>query len=165
MQNTSSAASGEPTGHVSDSSVQRGAEQRILELAGQVLGFDLKHRPWVDAKTALPGGARVDVDGYCPDPIVYAEVFARQGTLKGGQVHKVAQDVLKLVTIRRCIAPTAQLYLVFADQAAAATVLGRGWLAEATRQWDVETLVVDLDPALRFELQQAQLRQRMVNPA
>lgn len=153
------------TVHVSDSAAQRRAEQRILELAGQVLRIELTHRPWSEARMTLPDGARVDVDGYCADPLVYAEVFARQGSLKSGQVHEVAQDVLKLITIRQYRDPTARLYLVFADDDAAAAVRGPGWLAEATRRWGVETLVVGLDPALRTELQQAQDRQRMVNPA
>ncbi len=152
------------TTHPSDSAVQRRAEQRILELAGQLLGVELTHRPRAEANMTVPDEARVDVDGYCPDPGIYAEVFARQGTLKGGQVHKVAQDVLKLVTIRRCLAPTARLCMVFADEAAAATLRGPGWLAEAARVWEVETVVVDLDPPLRLELQQAQQQQRMTNP-
>ena len=121
------------TTHPSDSAVQRRAEQRILELAGQLLGVELTHRPRAEANMTVPDEARVDVDGYCPDPGIYAEVFARQGTLKGGQVHKVAQDVLKLVTIRRCLAPTARLCMVFADEAAAATLRGPGWLAVLTR--------------------------------
>lgn len=121
------------TTHPSDSAVQRRAEQRILELAGQLLGVELTHRPCAEANMTVPDEARVDVDGYCPDPGIYAEVFARQGTLKGGQVHKVAQDVLKLVTIRRCLAPTARLCMVFADEAAAATLRGPARLGVLTR--------------------------------
>ncbi len=148
----------------SDSAVPRGAEQRILELAGQLLGVELRHLPRAaEASRTLPDGARVDIDGYCPDPLIYAEVVARQGTSKSGQVHKAAQDVLKPVTIRRCLAPNARLYMVFADQAAVNILHGRNWLAEAARVWKVETLVVDLDPPLKLELQQAQ-RQRMTNP-
>jgi hypothetical protein len=122
MQEASQAGADAGTGHVSDSAVQRRAEQRILELAGQRLGVELVHRPWAEAQMTLPSGARVDVDGYCPDPLIYAEVFARQGRLKSGQVHKVAQDVLKLVTIRRCLAPSALLYMVFADPAEDSTL-------------------------------------------
>ena len=144
------AIAGIPLGHVSDSAVQRTAEGRILELAGQMLGLELVHRPWAEARMTLPGGARVDVDGYCADPAVFAEVFARQGRLKPGQVHQVAQDILKLVTILRCLAPAAQLNMVFADSAAAAKLSGRSLPAEASREWSVQTLVVDLDPELRF---------------
>jgi len=123
-----------------------------------------KHRVWTEARTTLPNGARIDVDGYRPDPLTYAEVFARQGKLKGGQIQKVAQDVLKLVTVRKLLAPNAQLYVVFADKSAAAIPNGRGWLAEAARAWDVKPLVVRLDTKLRGELNKAQDRQRMINP-
>jgi len=151
-------------GHASDSAVQRRVEEHILRLASEKLHFELKHRVWTEARTTLPNGARIDVDGYCPDPLTYAEVFARQGKLKGGQIHKVAQDVLKLVTVRKLLAPNAQLYVVFADKSAAAILDGRGWLAEAARAWDVKPLVVRLDTELRGELNKAQDRQRMINP-
>jgi len=151
-------------GHASDSAVQRRVEEHILRLASEKLHFELKHRVWTEARTTLPNGARIDVDGYCPDPLTYAEVFARQGKLKGGQIHKVAQDILTLVTVRKLLAPNAQLYVVFADKSAAAILYGRGWLAEAARAWDVKPLVVRLDTKLRGELNKAQDRQRMINP-
>ena len=90
MQDADFARRGTSTGHASDSAVQRRVEEHILGLAGEKLGVELKHRAWVETRTTLPEGARIDVDGYCPDPLTYAEVFARQGKLKGGQVHKVA---------------------------------------------------------------------------
>jgi len=84
------------TGHASDSAVQRTAEIRILELAGEHLSVGLVHRVWSQAQTRLAAEPIFDCDGYCPDPLIYAEVFGRQGALKGGQIHKVAQDILKL---------------------------------------------------------------------
>lgn len=57
--------------------------------------------------------------------------YSQRSPLKPGQVHKVAQDVPKLVTIQRCLAPTARLCVVFADEAAAAILRGAGWLAAA----------------------------------
>lgn len=100
--------------------MQRRAERRILELPGQMLGVELVHRPWAEGRLTLSKGARVDVDGYSSDPLLYAEVLAGRATLKSGQVHRVTQDVLMLITIRRCLAPTARLCMVFADPAAAA---------------------------------------------
>jgi len=164
MQDTDFTGGDMGAGHASDSAVQRRVEEHILRLASEELHFELKHRVWTEARTTLPNGARIDVDGYCPDPLTYAEVFARQGKLKGGQIHKVAQDVLKLVTVRKLLAPNAQLYVVFADKSAAAILDGRGWLAEAARAWDVKPLVVRLDTKLRGELNKAQDRQRMINP-
>ncbi len=69
-----------------------------------------------------------------------------------------------MVTIRRLLAPEAQLYIVFADESAAAILRGRGWLAEAARAWDVKPLTVQLDAKHRDELNEAQERQRMINP-
>ena len=83
--------------------------------------------------------------------------------MKGSQPRKVAQDALKLITLRRAH-PNARLVLEFGDEAAARSVLGRGWLAEAIRTWDVEVLVVNLGDEVRQQLATAQLRQRMVNP-
>jgi len=163
MQDTDFTGRDIGTGHASDSAVQRRVEDHILRLASEELHFELRHRVWTEARTTLPDGARIDVDGYCPDPLTYAEVFARQGKLKAGQIHKVAQDILKLVTIRSLLAPNAQLYIIFADKSAAAILDGRGWLAEAARAWDVKPLVVQLDTERRHELNEAQERERMIN--
>ncbi len=97
------------TGHANDSAVQLTAEIRILELAGEHLSVRLVHRVWSQAQTRLPNGAKFDCDGYCPDPLIYAEVFGRQVALKCGQIHKVAQDILKMITVRRFVAPPAGL--------------------------------------------------------
>ncbi len=73
------------TGHASDSAAQRTSEIRILELAGEHLSVGLVHRVWSQAQTRLPNGAKFDCDGYCPDPLIYAEVFGQQGALKAGR--------------------------------------------------------------------------------
>ena len=89
-------------------------------------------------------------------------MFGRQGALKGGQIHKVAQDILKLITVRRFVAPTGRLVMVFADDEAAKIVRGGGWLAKAARAWDVEAIAVTPDPKFCAELVTAQGRQRVV---
>jgi len=54
-------------------------------LAGEHLSVGLVHRVWSQAQTRLPNGAKFDCDGYCPDPLIYAEVFGQQGALKAGR--------------------------------------------------------------------------------
>jgi len=54
-------------GHASDSAVQRRVEEHILRLASEELHFELKHRVWTEARTTLPNGARIDVDGSATD--------------------------------------------------------------------------------------------------
>jgi hypothetical protein len=145
-------------GHQSDSSEQREAEALIL--AGLMDEFGVL-RP---ATLKLPGGARVDVDGVAEDESVFVEAFAHQGRMKGSQPKKVAQDALKLITLRRA-RPQARLVLAFADEVATASVLGgKGWLAEALRTWEVDVRVVPLDEGVRGRIAAAQLRQQMINP-
>lgn len=93
-------------------------------------GLGPEYGPLGPMTLTLPGGARVDVDGVAPDHSVFVEAFAHQGRMKDSQPKKVAQDALKLITIRRDY-PDARVVLAFADELASRSVLGKGWLAEA----------------------------------
>jgi hypothetical protein len=143
--------------HPSDSALQVRAEGVILEQVGEQLGATLAHR-----KIKLPEGATVDVDGVSDDPPTLVEAYARQGVLRGGQLHKIAGDVLKLVTVRERVLPGARLVIAFASPEASGSI--RGWLAEAMQTWGVQVVVAELPDALRAELLDVQHRQRMVNP-
>jgi hypothetical protein len=128
--------------HRSDSAIQRAAESVILAKVSE--HFAAAITPKV---LTLPSGARVEVDGAAPDLPVFVEVFARQGTLKGGQQKKVCQDALKLITIGRTH-PNAQLVIAFADEDAAADASRGTWVAEALATWAVQVLIVDLIPSV-----------------
>ena len=148
-----------PRPHVSDSAIQRAAENVILERVSRLLGVTV-----MPTVLVLAGGARVEVDGASAHLSVLLEVFARQGALKGGQQKKVCQDALKLITLGRHH-PRARLLLVFADGQAAAYATTGTWVAEALATWEVEVLVVDVGEELRAQIRQAQHRQMMVNPS
>lgn len=127
-------------------------------------GLADEYGPLQPAKLKLPGGARVHVDGVAPDLSVFVEAFAHQGRMKGSQPKKVAQDALKLITLRLAY-PKARVVLAFADEVAAASVIdGKGWLAEALQTWNVDVRVVHIDQSVRARIVAAQLRQQMVNP-
>src|SRR4051794_20387603 len=91
-----------------------------------------------------------------------AEIFARQGELKGGQQKKVAIDTLKLITIRH-ERPETKLVIAFADAEASAFATSGRWVAQALRTWNVNVELVEIPTALRDEIRAAQRRQRMVN--
>jgi len=150
---SSSAASS----HVSDSAVQREAEHLIRERLAERLGVSLAPRI-ID----LGAGAPVQVDAASPDCTVLAEIFARQGPLKGGQQKKVAIDTLKLITIRHKY-PQTRVLLAFADSEAAGYATGGGWLAQALKTWDVGVEIVDIPDDLRQKIRAAQASQVMVN--
>jgi hypothetical protein len=143
----------------SDSRAQLDAEPLILRSVSEALGgVKLAAR-----RLRLGEGAYVVVDGVAPDESILVEVFAHLGRLKGGQVHKVAQDALKLITLARS-RPASKLILAFGDREAADCVRGGSWLAEALRAWGVEVHVAGLDEDVRAGLRLAQERQLMVNP-
>jgi hypothetical protein len=147
------------SGQQSDSAVQREAEARILQQVSNHFGKELAPRTF-----EFESGATVKVDGADPDESVLVEIFARHGTLKGGQQKKVSQDALKLITLSRS-RPSARLVLAFADEQAAAYATRGTWVSQALAIWGVEVLVVELDHAVRDNIREAQLRQVMVNPA
>jgi hypothetical protein len=143
--------------HLSDSATQRAAEPLILAGVSAKLAV-----PLAPKSLKLPGGSRVDVDGVNEEEDVFVEIFAHQGRLRGGQVHKVARDALKLVTLARA-REGARLVIAFGDADAASCVTGASWLSEALNTWCVEVIVADLDESVREGLREAQVRQVMVN--
>lgn len=145
--------------HASDSAEQREAEATILAAVAASVG-----QPLAPGTLALPGGSQVEVDGVAEDGSILVEVFARQGSMKGGQRRKVAQDALKLVTVAKDRPVRPRLILAFGDEKAAARCLWASWLSEALRIWGIDVLVVDLETDVRGLLRAAQLRQTMINP-
>lgn len=145
------------SGHVSDSAVQRRAEDVIRGVLAARLGVELTPRT-----INLSGGAPVQVDAASADGSLLIEIFARQGMLKSGQQKKVAIDTLKLITVRR-ENPGTHLLLAFADRGAAAYATGDGWLSHALRTWEVGIAIIDIPHDLRDEILAAQASQKMVN--
>ena len=144
--------------HLSDSVVQREAEAMIVERLGERLGLGLIAGGRID----VGGGAHVQVDARTEAGDVIVEAYARHGVLKGAQLKKVAQDVLKFALLRRLEGSVdARMILAFASSEAMNSI--RGWVAEAARAFDVELIKVDLPPELRQRILAAQQRQVMVN--
>jgi len=143
-------AEGSP--HPSNSADQLAAEAAILAALELALGVTFEQ----GTRIAL-GDSHVCPDGVTADRSVFVEVFARIGTLRGGQRHKVSTDALKLLAIRD-VFPGARLILAFADVQAAASI--SGWKADALRSNDIEIYTVDLTAAERATLKAAQDRQR-----
>lgn len=143
--------------HESDSTEQQAAEEMVRAQVGAFLGKQLR-----STRLTL-GGAAVQVDGAADDESVFVEIFARQGALKGGQRHKVANDALKLITIGRS-RPGAKLVMAFADGEAAAYATKGTWIAEALSTWGIDVVVVELGEDVRNGIR-AEVRQQMVNPS
>lgn len=146
------------TKHRSDSSVQRDAESAIIDALSTKLGLSLVQ----GGQVTLAGGVKIQLDARSADGRVVVEAYARQGSLKGGQLKKVAQDVLKLAIIRRQPGQEdTRAIVVFASPEALASV--SKWVRQAAADFGVELVVVDIDGELRTQILEAQSRQKMVN--
>ncbi|GAB3032798.1 hypothetical protein GCM10011376_26020 [Nocardioides flavus (ex Wang et al. 2016)] len=144
--------------HQSDSAVQRDAERAIIDALAAQLGVVLVG----GGALSLSGGVRIQLDARSEDGKFAVEAYARQGTLKGGQLKKIAQDVLKLALLRR--EPNhadVRPIIVFASEEARSSITG--WVKRAADVFGVELHVVDIAPELREEILATQEAQKMVN--
>ncbi len=145
--------------HLSDSSVQRRAEANIIAALAESQGLVLVPNP---GRITLAGDVWVAVDARSPDNSVFVEAYARQGSLKGAQLKKIGQDILKLALLKReTTFADSRVIIAFASPEACDSV--RGWLRRAAQAFDVELLVVQISEDLRNEILSAQSRQVMVN--
>jgi hypothetical protein len=146
--------------HLSDSAVQRAAEASIVEGLASAIGVVLQ----AAGPIQVGGGARVEVDARSADGQILVEASARQGSLKGAQLKKVGQDLLKFALLRQLPEfADARLILAFASEDACGSV--RGWLARTAHEFRIELTVVALPHRLKVEILEAQGRQVMVNQA
>lgn len=140
--------------HRSDSSEQRLAETYMLSVLADELGAQ-----W--------GGicpvAGIQPDGVDPERKIVVEIIARVGKLKAAQQRKVKADLFKLAYVRQRMGSEWRALFVFADQAAAASSLGRAWHVDAAQAFGIEIRVMALPDDLRSSVLAAQDRQRMIN--
>lgn len=144
--------------HQSDSAVQRDAESAIIDALAAKLGVVLA----CGGTLSLSGGVRIQLDAWSADGKFAVEAYARQGTLKGGQLKKIAQDVLKLALLRH--EPDhaeVRPIIVFASEEARSSITG--WVKRAADVFGVELHLVDIDPELRAKIVATQDLQKMVN--
>ena len=149
----------------SDSSVQTKAEEAIIRaLENQIRqGADpgthlILHPNPID----MGGKVHIEVDAMSEDRQFVVEAYARQGQLKGAQLKKIAQDILKLALLKKNPEwVNAKTIIVFASNEARTSV--SGWVRLAAEQFGVAFEVVDIDGDLRAAILAVQSRQRMVN--
>lgn len=154
------------TPHPSDSREWLNAEPEIRtafekHLGRRVGSLQSRVLPLVDGDEKVV----VDVDAVSDDNLMFAEIFARVGKLKPGQRKKVAQDVLKLVTLLRDPArfPGATAHLVFIDNDARQSISNDSWLGQAIRLWGVEVHCLTIDQATIDRIRTAGDGATMVN--
>jgi len=145
--------------HLSDSSEQSTAEFELVRQLAADLGVSLQTRP-----IELKEGVRVNIVGVNQEHRILCEVYAHIGPTRGGQPHKIAKDILKLIAVEKRQPGPWRKILCFADQGAAECVEGSSWLATVCRDFGVVVRIFSLPPDLHEAVVEAQRRQVMVNP-
>jgi hypothetical protein len=113
-------------------------------------------------KISITDRVTIEVDAATADRLVVVEAYARQGKLKGAQPKKIAQDILKLALLKQQPGRERTAAIIaFASQEAHHSI--SGWLRQAAKVFDIDLVVVDIDPELRQQILEAQRRQVMVN--
>ncbi len=144
--------------HLSDSTEQQMAEAYMLSALERELGLEF------DPNASLPIDVGVAPDAIDPNQKVVVEAYARVGAVKGGQLHKIKGDILKLALIEKNLGEGWRKIICFASEDAAKYVKGKSWVAEAARIFNVEVHVVKLPEDYKKVVVAAQTRQKMVNP-
>ncbi|MDX1926927.1 MAG: hypothetical protein SFV81_10430, partial [Pirellulaceae bacterium] len=114
------------------------------------------------------GSTELPIDGVKPDAIslsnrIVVEVYARIGSVKGAQQHKIKGDILKLAFIGQRLGTEWRKILCFASKEAASYASGATWVAEAAREFGIEIVAVDIPEDIKASIVTAQVRQRMIN--
>jgi len=139
-----------------NSNFQRQIEKEMLLL------YAKKHDNIVfDEDSPILRGASVKIDGYSREKLVACEAYAHIGKLKPGQVHKVAQDALKLVYLDEKIGKKHKKVLLFADEQACKIFKypeklrpsqNAKWIADCLGEFKIDTWVAPLSPETMAEL-------------
>lgn len=72
-----------------------------------------------DPEASQPVSTGAQPDAIDPDNKVVVEVYARVGTVKGAQLHKIKGDILKLALIEKELGTSWKKTLCFASEEAA----------------------------------------------
>ena len=143
----------------SSSHVQRHAEDVIFPLLEEKLGLVLEK----NQKIVLSDAAHIEPDFYSESGKVVGEIYSHIGTPKPGQQRKIANDILKLLLLEKATGEKFRKIIVVCDEAVHRYLIGKSFVAESIRQFDIEVLLVEVPSELKSEILLAQKDQEMVN--
>ena len=139
----------------SSSHEQREIERYVFAEVEDMLQVSLQS----NSKVFLSEGVHIEPDFYSKEEKIVGEIFAHHGKTKGGQNHKVTQDILKMLLLEKMQGITYRKFLVVCDKQMQKVLTGKSALAESIRQFSINLLCVELPEELRDKILNAQNRQ------
>lgn len=147
--------------HKSSSHVQRQAEDVIFQKVRDLLCVELER----NKKIYLADNAftYMQPDFYSEEHRIVGEIFAHIGKPKKAQDNKIANDILKMLSLEKVTGKSYRKILVVCDVAEKKKLEGQSVLAESIRQFDVEVIYVEIDTETKKQILEAQALQKMTN--
>ena len=144
--------------HASDSTEQQTAENYILSSLSKDINVKLEPKQFT-----LPSGSSVQMDGINEEAKVLCEIYARIGKMKGSQTDKVASDFLKMLLVEKSLGGKWKKHFCFASDETAKPLFGKTWIADVSKEMNIEIHVYTLPEDIANSVIDAQNRQKMTN--
>ncbi|MCM1185935.1 MAG: hypothetical protein NC251_04850 [Lachnoclostridium sp.] len=141
----------------SDSREQQDAECYIANAVEEMFGCHFER----NVRILLADGVHIEPDLYSEDEKIICEIYSHIGALKGGQKHKIAQDILKMLLLEKSKAFSYRKIMIVVDDKVKNYLRGQSFIAESIRQFDIEVEKIDLPKELADSVSKAQRRQNL----
>ena len=105
----------------------------------------------------------IQPDFYSKEKRVVGEIFAHIGKNKTGQVHKISNDILKMLLLEKSTGMHYRKMIVVCDESEIKQLSGKSMLAEAIRQFNIELVGVEIGDENKNRILCAQDKQKMQN--
>lgn len=129
---------------LSDSLVQRNAEEQILALLNLKLSLSLK------AQRLNLDNCSFEPDGFSDNPPTICEISAHIGKLKPAQVSKIGKDILKMLLIEKMYDRPFKKIVVFADEEASRSYKStKSWYAQLQHYFNISIETFSISPELK----------------
>ncbi len=143
----------------SSSHEQQNAEVYIASIVEAWLDCSVEK----NAKVVLSDGVHIEPDLYSEKDKIICEIYAHIGSLKGGQKHKISQDILKMLLLEKSKSAEYRKVIVVADDKVEKYLNGKSFIAESIRQFGIEIKRINLSNEIYEKVSDAQKMQKMIN--
>ncbi len=143
----------------SSSHEQQNAEVYIASIIEEWLACSVER----NAKVVISDGVHIEPDLYSEKNRIICEIYSHIGSLKGGQPHKISQDILKMLLLEKSKGVEYRKVIVVADDKVEKYLNGKSFIAESIRQFGIEIKRVNLSGEMYENISEAQKRQIMIN--
>lgn len=145
----------------SDSKVQRNIENELFgQIQKELHGTKLVANPLLHYKDNPK--ITIKPDFYSEEDQIIGEIHAHIGRLKPAQRHKIASDILKMISFEKDYGKKFKKYYVVCDEVEYSQLTKDSYLSETIKQFEVKVILLDLNDELHCSLRRAMEEQDLM---